>query len=135
MRRRNSSESPGKTPNVGGEEAGDPTILKALARDAVRQPDESDEITREELKFLRQALDRYDVLERLDRGGQGVIYKARQRGAKRIVAIKLLLEAVSTDPERLARFERERRSGNLLKNKGLWSSERSGEKRGEAEST
>lgn len=107
MRRRNSSESSGKTPNVGAEDAGDPSILKALARDAVRQPDECDEVTREELKFLRQALDRYDVLERLDRGGQGVIYKARQRGAKRIVAIKLLLDGpLATDRQRY-RFDRE----------------------------
>lgn len=48
----------------------------------------------------------YDLLEVLGRGGMGVVYRARQRGLDREVAIKLLHAGVS-DSDSLARFHRE----------------------------
>jgi serine/threonine protein kinase len=61
----------------------------------------------DDLAFLRQALPQYEVLERLRHGGQGVVYRARQRGANRPVAIKVLLDGpLATDAQR-SRFERE----------------------------
>ena len=51
----------------------------------------------------------YEVLSSLGAGGMGEVYRARDTKLGRQVAIKLLLEEVSQDTERLARFEREAR--------------------------
>ena len=40
-------------------------------------------------------------------GGMGEVYRATDTSLKRPVAIKVLPDAVSGDPERLARFQRE----------------------------
>ncbi len=51
----------------------------------------------------------YEVVSRLGAGGMGEVYRARDPRLGRDVAIKLLPEAFASDPERLARFEREAR--------------------------
>ncbi len=54
-------------------------------------------------------LGHYEVVSSLGAGGMGEVYRARDTKLGREVALKLLLEDVSQDPERLARFEREAR--------------------------
>ncbi|MGA2363354.1 MAG: protein kinase [Candidatus Aminicenantales bacterium] len=49
----------------------------------------------------------YEVLEKLGQGGMGEVYQTLDKNLGRQVAIKILPEEFSTDPERLARFERE----------------------------
>src|SRR5262249_18520365 len=49
----------------------------------------------------------YEILRELGRGGMGVVYKARQRGLNRIVAIKMILAAAHAGPKELARFSHE----------------------------
>jgi eukaryotic-like serine/threonine-protein kinase len=49
----------------------------------------------------------YEILSPLGAGGMGEVYRARDTRLSRDVAIKALPEAFATDPERLARFERE----------------------------
>jgi serine/threonine-protein kinase len=49
----------------------------------------------------------YDILAPLGAGGMGEVYRARDSKLDRDIAIKVLPESVSSDPEVLARFERE----------------------------
>ncbi len=49
----------------------------------------------------------YRLVERIGQGGMGVVWRAVDTTLDREVAIKLVPEAFASDPERLARFERE----------------------------
>ena len=51
----------------------------------------------------------YEVLAELGAGGMGEVYRARDAKLGRDVAIKILPAVFTSDPERLARFEREAR--------------------------
>jgi TolB-like protein/Flp pilus assembly protein TadD len=49
----------------------------------------------------------YEILSPLGAGGMGEVYRARDSKLKREVAVKVLPQALSADPDALARFERE----------------------------
>jgi eukaryotic-like serine/threonine-protein kinase len=49
----------------------------------------------------------YQILGELGRGGMGVVYKARQRGLRRLVALKMVLSGAHAGPQHLARFQTE----------------------------
>ena len=49
----------------------------------------------------------YEILSPLGAGGMGEVYRARDTKLDRDVAVKVLPGSFATDPERLARFERE----------------------------
>ena len=49
----------------------------------------------------------YQILSELGAGGMGEVYRGRDTKLDRDVAVKVLPASVASDPERLARFERE----------------------------
>ena len=51
----------------------------------------------------------YEVVAKLGEGGMGEVYRARDTRLDRHVAIKILREPFATDPDGIARFEREAR--------------------------
>jgi hypothetical protein len=61
----------------------------------------------------------YEVLAPLGAGGMGEVYRARDPRLSRDVAIKLLPDSVTKDPDRLKRFEQEARSAGSLNHPGL----------------
>ncbi len=57
--------------------------------------------------MVGKTLGHYEILEPLGKGGMGEVYRARDTKLDRDVAIKVLPEDFASDPDRLARFERE----------------------------
>jgi len=59
------------------------------------------------LDFLGRTLGRYRIIDKIGEGGMGEVYRATDTDLGRDVAIKILPEGFTRDPERMARFKRE----------------------------
>ena len=57
--------------------------------------------------MIGKTLSHYKVIEKIGQGGMGEVYRAEDTNLSRDVAIKVLPEQFTQDPQRLARFERE----------------------------
>src|SRR5262249_22270983 len=63
----------------------------------------------------------YEIVAPIGAGGMGEVYRARDQRLKRDVAIKVLPESFSADPERLRRFEQEAQAAGSLNHPGILS--------------
>ncbi len=57
--------------------------------------------------MIGKTLSHYNVIEKIGQGGMGEVYRAEDTNLSREVAIKVLPEQFTKDPQHLARFERE----------------------------
>src|SRR5437762_1633382 len=64
-------------------------------------------LAEDEVQDTHWRVGNYEILEEIGRGGMGVIYRARQRHSRRIVALKRLVSYHADSRETLERFRRE----------------------------
>src|SRR5499427_8179519 len=82
-------------------------------REASRESFEAT-LAESEVKDTHWRVDNYEVLEEIGRGGMGVIYRARQRHSRRIVALKRIVSYHAESRETLERFRREAQAAASL---------------------
>jgi eukaryotic-like serine/threonine-protein kinase len=61
----------------------------------------------------------YEIVSAIGAGGMGEVYRARDTRLQRDVALKLLPAGVSSDPDRLARFEQEARAAAAINHSNI----------------
>lgn len=106
----------------------DPKSIEDVQTFIAKHPQWKDQITEcwemhRELKLTRRTLKsglpanwgHYEILDEIDRGGMGVVYRARHIELNRIVALKIIRSGELADELEVARFRREAQvAANLL---------------------
>src|SRR6476469_3291319 len=64
-------------------------------------------LAEDEVRDTHWRVGNYEILEEIGRGGMGVIYRARQRHSRRVVALKRMVSYHADSGETLERFRRE----------------------------
>jgi serine/threonine protein kinase len=64
-------------------------------------------------------IDGYEILGEISRGGMGVVYRARQLSANRLVAIKMIISGAAAGKKQIARFFVEAKAAANLDHPGI----------------
>src|SRR6476661_6188205 len=84
------------------------TLREGLEEDCEASSESFEAILAEdEVRDTHWRIANYEILEEIGRGGMGVIYRARQRHSRRIVALKRIVSYHADSRETLERFRRE----------------------------
>src|SRR6266576_7323241 len=108
------SESPAKCRQCGATtRVGNGLCLSCTLREGLEGDREASResfeaiLAEDEVRDTHWRIGNYEILEEIGRGGMGVIYRARQRHSRRIVAIKRVLSYHADSQDTLMRFRRE----------------------------
>ncbi|TWU42533.1 WD40 repeat domain-containing serine/threonine protein kinase [Novipirellula artificiosorum] len=93
-------------PSVQGSERADSDTTHAVKQEGLVGTDRSNSRQWEPLK-VGEVLGRYEIIERLDGGGMGVVYRARHTALGKFVALKVVSTRNQASPQGMDRFFRE----------------------------
>jgi hypothetical protein len=97
------------------------SCAKTYAEDLETCPDDNDKLVAVADDSLEGRIfaERYMVTDYIGRGGMCAVYKAKHVYMEKVVAVKVLLRHLASDPPSLKRFQREAKSASMLNHPNL----------------